>query len=398
LSSDRDAISRRSHARIRVLQEILNAYDGTVPFHRYLAAFFRRNHAFGSKDRKIYRKWSYAWFRLGRSLSELSFQERIFWAFFLVNGLDDELSNDLAQSIDGLDFTELNLSDRIDFVQKKFGEDALNAVFPFHTRLSGKLDSDNIRNALLRQPDVFIRMAVGKTDAVKKEFSSLGLPVTATDLEFCFSVPQQVDLLKTESYVNGFFEIQDYASQKVCEYFSVEPYSIWWDACCGSGGKTMLLADRYSQSSFVCSDIRSSIIENLKERVGRSGLSNISYTVLDASLAHPVDFKFQGVLVDAPCSGSGTWRRNPENLSFFNENRIPDFTERQLTILNQVKNAVASKGWLVYMTCSLFYDENEKLVDLFLKQNDYELFSMNLIDAQENNSDTLFVAVMRSKI
>src|SRR5690606_11312409 len=139
----------------------------------------------------------------------------------------------------------------------------------------------------------------------------------------------------------------------------------WWDCCAASGGKFLLLLDRFPASQLMVSDTRMSVLRNLDERFSRAGI-DIRYRKKILDLSQPVDHLmkgevFDGILVDAPCSGSGTWGRTPELLSQFNENTLADFSVLQQSIVKNVLPYLRQGGSLHYITCSVFEQENESV-------------------------------------
>jgi 16S rRNA (cytosine967-C5)-methyltransferase len=247
----------------------------------------------------------------------------------------------------------------------------------------------------LQQPDVFLRVLRGAADRVASEFLKLGLSHSKTDLINCWRVKTGSHLQETSSWKNGLFEIQDYNSQQICHKVPVKPNEFWWDACSGAGGKTLFMVDHFPSIHFLCSDIRERILEQLKLRLKRNHVKVVTTEVMDASSNLPQGKIFDGVLVDAPCSGSGTWTRNPENLVFFDEHELTNFASRQLNILQNTSKALKSGGYLVYITCSIFAIENEEVAASFMLNKGYDLVVQEMLPGYLNASDSLFIAVLK---
>ncbi|MDE3084636.1 MAG: RsmB/NOP family class I SAM-dependent RNA methyltransferase [Verrucomicrobiota bacterium] len=169
------------------------------------------------------------------------------------------------------------------------------------------------------------------------------------------------DLSKTVSYQSGLIEVQDLGSQLLLETIGVEPGGRWLDACAGAGGKTLQLAFLLGPRGQVeAHDIRADALRELRARSARAGLKNIN--VLTARPAQPYD----GVLVDAPCSGSGTWRRSPHLKWCTTPESVEKAAQTQLALLNEFAPRVRPGGRLVYATCSLSRHENEDIATAFL--------------------------------
>jgi 16S rRNA (cytosine967-C5)-methyltransferase len=173
----------------------------------------------------------------------------------------------------------------------------------------------------------------------------------------------QSDLTKTDAFERGEFEVQDLGSQLLLEAVGPAPGSRWLDACAGAGGKTLQLARLVGPNGHVDAiDPRSSALAELKLRANRAHLSQITIR------QHPPapDARYDGVLVDAPCSGTGTWRRFPQLKWSTTETDITTAAQRQREILARYSSHVRPGGLLVYATCSLSHVENEDVIADFL--------------------------------
>ena len=162
----------------------------------------------------------------------------------------------------------------------------------------------------------------------------------------------------------GNFEVQDFSSQCIVWPADPQPKEKWWDCCCGAGGKTLQLAsDGGKKVQVFASDIRQDVIAELKKRAAAGHFRNIqTMTPLSGSLN-----EYDGVLVDAPCSASGRWRRNPEMRWIFKKEELPKLAKAQFAILDKAANSVRPGGKLVYGTCSVFDIENMGVVKRFLQ-------------------------------
>lgn len=209
-------------------------------------------------------------------------------------------------------------------------------------------------------------------------------------------------LMETAAYKKGLFEIQDLASQMIASTVDALPGMKIWDACAGAGGKSMALAGSLgSKGSLVATDIREYKLKEVKRRAKRAGYYNIRSFVWDSSepLRLPAEVVrqrgFDAVLVDAPCSSSGTWRRNPDARWHLNDDERIELQQLQLTILKQASHAVRPGGRLVYATCSWLVSENEALVEQFLKiVPGFKLVRQSMLGFPDENSDAMFSALM----
>ena len=196
----------------------------------------------------------------------------------------------------------------------------------------------------------------------------------------------------------GLYEVQDLSSQQSLEELAIKAEESWWDACSGAGGKSLSLIDREPTLNLLVSDIRPSILRNLDERFAAAGIKRYRRKILDLTRnTHTIlgDETFDGILLDIPCSGSGTWGRTPEKLFTFSKESLKSFTALQRNIGDNVVRHLKSGAVLVYITCSVFTKENEEVVDYLLKQHGLTLLSMQYKEGYWEKADTLFVAILQ---
>lgn len=173
----------------------------------------------------------------------------------------------------------------------------------------------------------------------------------------------------------GQFVVQDLASQCVGRIASPSVGEDWWDCCCGAGGKSMHLMDLMQQDGKVlATDIRPQVLKELKKRARKYGIRHIRTQPFNAASDEPFTKTFDGVLVDAPCSGWGTWARNPDARWRASRRDVVQCANRQLKILKNAKWCVKPGGVLVYAVCTLTRPETEEVVMNFLEQHpDFQL-------------------------
>ncbi|HLX12356.1 MAG TPA: RsmB/NOP family class I SAM-dependent RNA methyltransferase [Bacteroidota bacterium] len=179
-----------------------------------------------------------------------------------------------------------------------------------------------------------------------------------------------------ESFRDGCFEMQDEGSQIISELCGVKPGDVVIDACAGAGGKTLHLAELMENNGAIAAiDIDEHRLFELQSRAERAGVKIVSVYLANRFPQADFDRKADLVLVDAPCSGSGTIRRNPNLKWTIDEDLVARHAARQKELLAINSAFVKPGGKLIYATCSLFADENEEVVNEFLKSN--TAFSLN---------------------
>ena len=219
-------------------------------------------------------------------------------------------------------------------------------------------------DALNSRANVWVRIQCNDRNLVLDEFRAQNWSFTIpADFPDAVCLPPNAEVASSDAYRRGFVEIQDLGSQMVLAHAPITPNGRWLDACAGAGGKTLQLARLLGESGQVdATDIRPEILEELRERAKRARLANVRITNI------PTD-AYDGVLVDAPCSGSGTWRRQPHLKWYVQPGTIAAFAQTQLEILTTNAPHVMSGGLLIYATCSLSHHENRDVVAAFLKSH-----------------------------
>jgi len=236
------------------------------------------------------------------------------------------------------------------------------AVLPawFRTHCPELFEKPEWEAQVARAP-LWLRLQTDAPENVFQEFAALGWSWTPSGV-----LPEAIrlgeaDVTKTEAYRAGLVEVQDLGSQLVLAAAGVEAGGRWLDACAGAGGKTLQLGRLVGPDGQVdAHDPRPAALAELKLRAQRAHLVNI------AIVSHPAAETYDHVLVDAPCSGSGTWRRTPHLKWSTQPTDITNFATRQLNILRHHARSVRPGGRLVYATCSLSQMENEGTAAHFL--------------------------------
>lgn len=174
------------------------------------------------------------------------------------------------------------------------------------------------------------------------------------------------DLFKAEEFKKGLFEIQDLASQIVGHACAPLPTETWWDACCGEGGKTLHLSDLMENKGLIwATDRHTGRLATLRKRAGRAQAFNYRAVTWNGGPFLPTKTKFDGILVDAPCSGLGTWQRNPHARWTTSETDVKELAEIQLQLLENTHKALKPGGRLVYAVCTLTRQETTDVVRAF---------------------------------
>ncbi len=322
--------------------------------------------------------------------------QRIVAALFLCSSTPDLL----------LDTLKPEWSDKVLLpVEEKWaiaeGKEMISDIFSWSELLSAGLDHRQFCKSLLIQPDLFLRIRPGKTEQVQLKLRQAGI-IFSRPNETCIALDNRtkIDELIT---LDKEAVVQDYNSQKVGDFFSLLPVQNKrrvWDCCAASGGKSIMAVDLLEDIQLVVSDIRESILINLKKRFAAAGIKNYRSFVADLSVAGLTerDEKSDLVIADVPCSGSGTWGRTPEQLFYFKNEMIEKYASLQKKIISNVIQQVKPGGYILYITCSVFKAENEEVVNWYLNQKQLNLIKMELLQGYSLKADTMFAALMQKPL
>ncbi|MDP3665349.1 MAG: Fmu (Sun) domain-containing protein [Sediminibacterium sp.] len=389
---------------------ILQQYDGSMPLLHFLKQYFSQHKKHGSKDRKWISHLCYNYYRLGHALKELAIEERLRIALFLCN----ESAGDwqILYEKNWIDNWESDLTMRIGFIQKKYPSFTVESIFPWGKELSGGIDQTEFILSHFIQPDLFLRIRPGKEKVAIQKLTDQQIPFQKIS-PTCLSLPNASKIDKVLTIDNEVV-VQDYSSQRIQEFLihttqflqlqtpnSQLPTSLW-DCCAASGGKSILAYDTIQNSQLTVSDLRPAILRNLKERFEQAGIKNYHSFIADLSTpnfqlltpnSNPPTPHFHLILCDAPCTGSGTWGRTPEQLYFFTEEKINEYASLQRKIVGNILPHLADNGFLLYITCSIFREENEGMVSYMQQQLKLSLVKMELLKGYDKKADSMFAAL-----
>ena len=214
--------------------------------------------------------------------------------------------------------------------------------------------------------------------------------------ELVLSFDNDLKLSDLKSFKEGLFRIQDLSSQSVSQYFKASKGENWWDCCAGSGGKSMALLEDQPDIHLFASDIRESILNNLHERFRIAELKNTNIFAADVTqqILNQNLPEFDGIIVDAPCTGSGTWARNPENLYYFDPKTVETYQARQLAILENVFPFLKTGKALIYITCSVFKMENEEVIRKFAENHAFKIEEQKYLEGYKQSAENMFLCRM----
>jgi 16S rRNA (cytosine967-C5)-methyltransferase len=356
---------------------LLFEYDGGTPFHLYLKSCFKENKNWGSTDRKRYRSACYYFWRNAFGVSRQSPEIILHW-----------LQIHFTPEMENLE-----------------SDSKYNPYQSLEQYLSQNITTDILTPWFIKEPLVWLSNGNITLKGLQGQLIKAGITIEQTHGN-AIAVSGQVNLNPWVD--NGNAYIQDISSQTAMDW-TTQPMAAYchansdvWDCCSGAGGKSISLLKQYPTTKLTCSDVRSNILENLKQRFQLLGLKqpNVFIAPLngynDNLNSKDSNQTYNVILADVPCSGSGTWRRNPENLHYFDPQTIEQFADRQLNIIQNVLPSLAVGGYLVYLTCSIFAAENENNIKQILQSNkNLQLVSEEFCGGIDLQGDFIYRSVLQ---
>lgn len=380
----------RYHSYAASAKNVIEKYKGSEPFSGYLKKFFSADKKYGSKDRKMIAELCYGYFRCAHAFPSLNTEEKIIRSRFLLQPSPDPLLSVLHPEF--VELMSASLQDKCTSIGIATAD-----IFPFEKELSPQIDRESFFQSLLQQPDTFLRIRNNKKNVeLLLEKASIPYSWEGTDtIRLSHSVKLD-DVLK----INRDVVVQDICSQHVLDGIDPSFFSDTidvWDCCAASGGKSLLAYDRFKgKLRLSVSDVREKIIINLKNRMQKARVPLYKAFVADAT-QFTSDEQYDLIICDAPCTGSGTWARTPEQLSFFSAASIEKYATLQKNILQKSWESLKPGGYYCYITCSVFTKENEANADVINALGGSKIY-MQYHTGYHKKADTLFSAVFKKSI
>ncbi|HRW58738.1 MAG TPA: RsmB/NOP family class I SAM-dependent RNA methyltransferase [Chlamydiales bacterium] len=353
------------------------------PLDLFLSNYFRSNKSIGSKDRKEIAETIYILIRYRGLIdafltSPISWEDRL--SFFNQNSLSDLQSSPNLKPHVKVSFPKILFEQ----IEKDYGTEEA-------TRLCHELNIQaptTIRiNTLKTSRNALFEKWKDQYDIEKTKNAPNGI-----------HFKKKINFFATPEFKNGLFEIQDEGSQLLANLVECKPSDLVFDYCAGSGGKTLAFAPRMDKKGQIfLHDIRDYILLEAKKRLKRADIQNAQIVLPYSKKLKTLKNKMDWVLVDAPCSGSGTYRRNPDMKWKYRHEDLINLCSLQKEIFETALSFVKDNGKIVYATCSLFLDENQRQVDYFLKKHNLKLEKTFQSFPQKLGSDGFFGAVFTKK-
>tara|TARA_R110002012_G_scaffold59605_1_gene156082 strand:+ start:27971 stop:29182 length:1212 start_codon:yes stop_codon:yes gene_type:complete len=259
--------------------------------------------------------------------------------------------------------------------------------------------------ALNQQADVVLRVNTLKTTVEKLQNELADLDIETEILKGypdALKLKERANVFTTDAFKNGLFEVQDASSQKVAQMLDPKPGMRVIDACAGAGGKSLHIATMMeNKGQLIAMDIYENKLNELKRRARRNDIFNIETRVIDSTkVIKKLIEKADKVLIDAPCSGLGVLKRNPDAKWKLKPEFLDNIRATQKDLLDSYSRMVKPGGQLVYATCSILPSENEMQVKTFLSREegkDFTLLNEEKIMPSKSGFDGFYISLLQKK-
>lgn len=380
----------RHFSYLNTAVRVLDAYQGNEPFAQALKKFFSLDKKYGSRDRKRISHLCYSYFRTGGIAQQLAREEAVLLGLFLcADGPDDTLASIKPEWNEK---TGLPFQEKIRFAGYSFNP---SDIFPAVGKLSDDIDAAEFALSHLRQPLLFLRARPGKESLVRRKLVDAGIAFEEIS-DATLALPNSAPI-DSVLELNREAVVQDLSSQAVAGFFPTSFEGPVWDCCAASGGKSMLLHDHHSGIDLSVSDIRETILVNLRKRFREAGIMGYKSFVADLTVPNNTSpgAGYGLVMADVPCSGSGTWGRTPEQMYYYEEEKIDRYAALQKRIVDNVVPRIRKGGHLLYITCSVYREENEQAVQYIMQTHSLQKIKAGIIKGYDRRADTMFAAWLR---
>ncbi len=253
-----------------------------------------------------------------------------------------------------------------------------------------------------KQAQVILRVNTLKTTREKLRAILMDLDIdTILDDNYpdALILKERANVFLTDAFKEGLFEVQDASSQLVARFLDIQPGMRVVDTCAGAGGKTLHMASLMeNKGQIIAMDIYESKQKQLKIRAKRNAAFNIEYRIIDTTkVIKKLHEKADRVLIDAPCSGLGVLKRNPDSKWKLQPEFIDNIKLVQRQVLEDYSKIVKPGGKLVYATCSILPSENQEQIAFFLTTeigSQFKLIEDRRILSSESGFDGFYMALM----
>ena len=412
LPLDPNKLPMRLHRNLvfATIDSLHSIFNEQKPADKVLRSVLKRDKRWGSRDRSFIAETTYdivRWKRLYQEIAEVKppfDRDNLFRLFVVWATLRGILLPDWKQ-FEGKPTRKIK--GRFDALSKVrvLRESIPDWLDALGLEAHGKEQWTKELHELNRQAEVVLRTNKLKTN--RKDLSQT-LNAEGIDTKLAGETPegliltQRSNVFTTSAFKSGLFEVQDINSQRVAHYAQVKPGMRVIDACAGAGGKSLhLSALMENKGQIIALDIFQNKLEELKRRARRNGAHNIETRLIDSrKTIKKLQSSADLVLIDAPCTGTGVLKRNPDAKWKLSQEFLEEVTKTQQNILFDYSAMVKPKGTLIYATCSILPQENQEQVKQFLSSDrgqEFTLISQKTLLPSVTGFDGFFMARLEKK-
>ena len=359
-----------------VIDALLEIFNENAYADKVVAVTLKRDKRWGSKDRKFVAETIYdivRWKRLYAEIAQIKepYSRDNVWRLFAVWAVLRGITLPDWKYFE--DTPVRRIKGKFDELSKirKFKESIPDWIDELAVKELGEEIWSKEISAQNKTAEVILRVNTLKT--TKENLQKILLQenietIFLNDYNDALQLKERANVFLTKAFKDGLFEVQDASSQQVAYFLDVKPGMRVVDSCAGAGGKTLHLASlMQNKGQLIAMDIYESKLKQLKQRAKRNGVFNADFRIIDSTKTiKKLHDKADRLLIDAPCSGLGVLKRNPDSKWKLQPKFVENIKKTQAEILQNYSKMVKEGGKMVYATCSILPSENQQQINNFL--------------------------------
>lgn len=391
------------HLLQKVAEALRDIFENKKYADKVIEKLFKGNKKLGSRDRKFIAESIYEIVRYHRFYAEVAKSTEAYnllGVHLIKNGLDTEEFQDEYPI--NVDLIKRNLKNKYPIAIKESFPDWMCEM---GEKEFGAEDWALIMKALNKPADVYLRtntLRITREELIKELEKEEIFTEKVEGLDSCLRLIERKNVFSTQAFKNGYFEVQDAASQFIAPLLDVKPGLRVVDACAGAGGKSLHLAALMkNKGKIIAMDIREWKLGELKKRAARNRVDIVEVKVIEnTKTTKRLEGSFDRVLLDVPCTGWGVIRRNPDTKWKLSPTEIDRLLTLQREIITDYSKMCKPGGLMVYATCSILNQENEEQVKWFLASEEGQKWSFKKdirLWPHKDNFDGFYAALLERK-
>ena len=391
------------HLLKKVAEALHDIFENKKYADKVIEKLFKGNKKLGSRDRKFIAESIYEIVRYHRFYSEVAKSTEsynLLGVHLIKNGLDTEEFQDEYPI--NVDLIKRNLKNKYPIAIKESFPDWMCEM---GEKEFGAEDWALIMKALNKPADVYLRtntLRITREELIRELEKEEIFTEKVEGLDSCLRLIERKNVFATHAFKNGYFEVQDAASQFIAPLLDVKPGLRVVDACAGAGGKSLHLAALMkNKGKIIAMDIHEWKLGELKKRAARNRVDIVEVKVIEnTKTTKRLEGSFDRVLLDVPCTGWGVIRRNPDTKWKLSPTEIDRLLTLQREIITDYSKMCKPGGLMVYATCSILNKENEEQVKWFLASEEGQKWSFKKdirLWPHKDNFDGFYAALLERK-